>query len=569
MATIHEFDIRDQKISNITILSDRAEVKRLVPIPAKAGINEVQLKNFSTCLQRDSVRVNGRGKATICDVAEKEIPAMRADTDTPKIAELRKELEKYDGIKKKQEDQRDILKKRIEGLDRTIGEIGKGVMNPSKESGSVVINEDLLDGLQKLFIFHETEAESLKMKLREKEQEIEKSKDIINKLSDELNVNINIGLSSHSHTVVIALETMEDGDVELDVTYQVFQTGWQPSYDIRVDTETPSMTITYYGKLYNHCGEDWNEFSAVLSTAQPSLGGHIPELGTLDAHFYRPVQVPRAMHMKKAMLMSRRSAPMARGFVDEAEEEAEIEEEGMAIPAMAVPQMEVTQNALSTEFKISRKSNLANGTEDHKVTIGTVVLTPSLVHESVPSKNAAAFLTASAVNTSLLPFLAGETSIFLDNAFVAKSHMKNVSPGERFTCSLGVDTAIRVEYKAAKKFHEEGGYITKHSAHVTEQTITAKNTRSEQPVLLTIKHHVPRSTDEKIRVKLASPVAAPYDPAAQVENDAIEPKPGVRINKDHNLEWTVKLEPTSSKDLVIKWIVEHAKGQNIVLRETF
>ncbi|EGT47203.1 hypothetical protein CAEBREN_01550 [Caenorhabditis brenneri] len=185
MATIHEFDIRDQKISNITILSDRAEVKRLVPIPAKAGINEVQLKNFSTCLQRDSVRVNGRGKATICDVAEKEIPAMRADTDTPKIAELRKELEKYDGIKKKQEDQRDILKKRIEGLDRTIGEIGKGVMNPSKESGSVVINEDLLDGLQKLFIFHETESESLKMKLREKEQEIEKSKEVINKLSDE------------------------------------------------------------------------------------------------------------------------------------------------------------------------------------------------------------------------------------------------------------------------------------------------------------------------------------------------------------------------------------------------
>ncbi|EGT47129.1 hypothetical protein CAEBREN_32230 [Caenorhabditis brenneri] len=194
---------------------------------------------------------------------------------------------------------------------------------------------------------------------------------------------------------------MEDGDVELDVTYQVFQTGWQPSYDIRVDTETPSMTITYYGKLYNHCGEDWNEFSAVLSTAQPSLGGHIPELGTLDAHFYRPVQVPRAMHMKKAMLTSRRSAPMARGFVDQAEEEAEIEEEGMAIPAMAVPQMEVTQNALSTEFKISRKSNLANGTDDHKnptdgapiSKTGRMISLPSYNENLTAEKEVSAFCT--------------------------------------------------------------------------------------------------------------------------------------------------------------------------------
>uniref|UniRef100_A0A1I7TFG9 Protein F37C4.5 n=1 Tax=Caenorhabditis tropicalis TaxID=1561998 RepID=A0A1I7TFG9_9PELO len=568
MATIHEFDIRDQVISNITILSDRAEVKRLVSIPVKTGINEVQLKNFTNCLQRDSVRVDGRGKATICDVIEKETPALRVEMDTPEIAELRKKLDEYDGKRNKQEDQIGILKKRIEGLDKTVGEIGKGVMNPSKESGNVVIDEQLLDGLQKLFNFHETESESLKTQLREKQQELSKTIEIISIISDELNMSDNIRRSSRSLNVVITLESFEDGNVELDVIYQVFQTGWQPSYDIRVDTETPLMKITYYGKLYNHCGEDWNDFPAVLSTAQPSLGGQIPELGTLDAHFYRPVVEEKRLFRAKRQMARGGFHRQSLGTADFQDEEMECESNDKEM--FSPPPMEVTQNTLSTEFKISRNSNLPNGTDDHKVMIGSVEMTPSLVHESVPSKNAAAFLTASAVNTSNLPFLSGETSIFLNNAFVAKSNMKTVSPGERFSCSLGVDTAIRVEYKPAKKFHEEGGYITKHSSHVTEQTIHVKNTRSEQPIYLTIKHHVPRSTDEKIRVKLASPSVVPFDPVADKSyDDVIEPREGTRMTKYHNLEWTVKLAPSSSMDLVIKWIVEHAKGQSIILQETF
>ncbi len=39
-------------------------------------------------------------------------------------------------------------------------------------------------------------------------------------------------------------------------------------------------------------GEDWNEAALSLSTAQPSRGGTIPELPTLNAVFYRPPPPP-------------------------------------------------------------------------------------------------------------------------------------------------------------------------------------------------------------------------------------------------------------------------------------
>ncbi|CCD68849.1 DUF4139 domain-containing protein [Caenorhabditis elegans] len=518
-------------------------------------------QNFSVFFQSDSIRVEGRGKATVCDVNAKKLPSLNSETDSPKIAELRSELDKYNAIRNNQEDQRDILKKKIGGLERTVGRIGKGIMNPKRESGSVVIDENLLTGLQKLLDFQETEMNKLNEQLREKEHEILKTIEMASKIGNELNRLVNSGISNMSHTVFITLEAFEDGDVELDITYQVFQAGWQPSYDIRVDTEKPTMAITYFGKIYNHCGEDWNEFPAVLSTAQPSLGGQIPELGVLDAHFYRPALKMR--RQRGLRIMNRRGGPrMLSNYSNEIDDGVE-----EVLQTMAPPPMEVTKNTLSTEFRIARKATILNGVDDHKVTIGTIELIPSLLHQSVPSKNASALLTASAVNTSVLPLLSGETSIFLNNAFVAKSHMKDVSPGERFTCSLGVDTAIRIEYKPAKKFHEEGGYITKHSTHATEQTISVKNTRSGPPVLLTIKHHVPRSTDEKIRVKLTSPVGITSDQTDQINSENAEPNVGIILNKDNNLEWTIKLDAISSKDLLIKWIVEHAKGENIELRE--
>ncbi|VDN32060.1 unnamed protein product [Cylicostephanus goldi] len=87
------------------------------------------------------------------------------------------------------------------------------------------------------------------------------------------------------------------------------------------------------------------------------------------------------------------------------------------------------------------------------------------------------------------------------NTIHFQTFLKSVSPGERFSCSLGVDTAIRIEYKPVKKYHEEVGYINKTSSTVYEQLIVVKNSRSDA-ALITIKQQVPRSTDEKIKVRV-------------------------------------------------------------------
>ncbi|GMS94634.1 hypothetical protein PENTCL1PPCAC_16809, partial [Pristionchus entomophagus] len=226
---------------------------------------------------------------------------------------------------------------------------------------------------------------------------------------------------------------------------------------------------------------------------------------------------------------------------------------------------EVNEQTLSTEFSITRPCSIPADGAMHKVTIGIVVLTPQLVHESVPSKSAAAFLTATALNSSSLPLLAGPASVYLDGAFVAKTSIKSVSPGERFTASLGVDPAVKIEYKPAHKYDEQTGIINKWSSTVSEQNIVVRNTRGDA-VLLTIREQIPRSTDEKIKV---SPGILENVIDEHIRSEDQRPKEGARILPSHNLEWTVKMEKGTSQTLFVKYTVEHPLSERLEYTQRF
>lgn len=549
------------------VFTDRAEIRRLVKVSLKSGVNEVVLKNLCKTMAQGSIRVEGRGNAIIHDVVIKNVSRLPTEADPPKITNLKAAILEEKNRLQKITDRGTVVQKCVDNLDKVFEQVGGGLVNPPKD-GVASLNEGTLESLTNFFQFYGSNSELYREKLRSVEAGHREQQEKVSKLENELRALMhNLNEEAFSHTATITLECTEDLEAELNVVYQVLDASWHPSYDIRVDTEKPSMSITYFGKIRQFTKEDWTSAPLVLSTAQPCLAGRIPDLGTLEATFRRP----EVQHYQTRSMNASASLFGARGPQNRRAETLGFSDEVTLAPPMAVAvASEITQNTLSTEFKILREATIPHGTDEHKVTIGVVTLTPKLVHESVPSKNAAAFLTASAVNTSQLALLAGFSSVYLNNAFVATSHLKNVSPGERLTCSLGVDTAIRVEYKPAKKYHEEGGYITKHSANVTEQTISIKNTRNEQPVLLTVKHAIPRSTDEKIRVKLVSPAATPYDAEkAGTEAENSEPVEGAKFNSSNHLEWTIKLAPSSSKDLIIKYVVEHPKDETVQYQENF
>uniref|UniRef100_A0A0K0D5H6 DUF4139 domain-containing protein n=1 Tax=Angiostrongylus cantonensis TaxID=6313 RepID=A0A0K0D5H6_ANGCA len=182
------------------------------------------------------------------------------------------------------------------------------------------------------------------------------------------------------------------------------------------------------------------------------------------------------------------------------------------------------------------------------VAIGIIDVIPQFIHQCVPSKNTNCFLIAFAINSSMFPLLPGDAAVYLNNNFVAKVRS--------FTCCLGVDPALNVDYKPVKKYREQVGLINKSSSTVYEKVVVVRNSRKDS-VLLTVKEQIPCSTDEKIKVRMTQ---------RDIATIAELPKEGSKLDNGI-LEWTVLIHSGKSFELHVKWAIEHPNDEVVRIVE--
>lgn len=77
-----------------------------------------------------------------------------------------------------------------------------------------------------------------------------------------------------------------------------------------------------------------------------------------------------------------------------------------------------------------------------QVSIVMIELKPTFEYETVPKLSQHAFLKAKVKNESRYHLLSGPANVFLDQSFVTKTCLSNVSPQEEFSCSLGKDFKV-------------------------------------------------------------------------------------------------------------------------------
>jgi len=78
--------------------------------------------------------------------------------------------------------------------------------------------------------------------------------------------------------VVVSVEAMEEGELELEVSYLVKGARWQPLYDLRLLGDQGQVELTYLASVSQQSGEDWKDVVLTLSTARPALSSVMPEL---------------------------------------------------------------------------------------------------------------------------------------------------------------------------------------------------------------------------------------------------------------------------------------------------
>ncbi|CAI5447461.1 unnamed protein product [Caenorhabditis angaria] len=371
--------------------------------------------------------------------------------------------------------------------------------------------------------------------------------------------------------------------VDLYITYQVYCASWKPAYDIRAstaedDTAPPtasSVQLCYYGLVEQNTGDDWTNCELVLSTCSASLGGSAPPLGTLSASLAR--RHTSARRNKAASAPSEEDMGFGSFDYNEICDAAALHRltnlnsttKSGSDSISILEGVENSTGSISTCFAIPRNVTIMSNGAEHKLLISKSDLSCAFSHESVPSKSTHAFLSAIITNTSQLPLLAGPAAVYVNNCYVTKTHLRLVPPGGEFRCNMGVDASIKVEYKTPSVTYEQVGFMSKSTLMSHEQIISVRNAKVKHSVRITIKEQIPKSHDDKIKVAVVQPECrANSNPSSAKKQHIDACNSEARLNKDHNLEWTIVLAPGQHRNLPIRYTVEHPASESISYRFT-
>ncbi len=90
--------IKDLPCVKVLVYQDRAEDKRLIKAKLKKGENELVINNVSNNIDQDSVRVEGRGDATVLDVVckNKRVIETNDSITNEKVKEIKNEIKELE-----------------------------------------------------------------------------------------------------------------------------------------------------------------------------------------------------------------------------------------------------------------------------------------------------------------------------------------------------------------------------------------------------------------------------------------------------------------------------------------
>ncbi|KAF8676678.1 hypothetical protein RHS04_06421 [Rhizoctonia solani] len=561
---------QDDLIESVTVFqSNRAEIKRRVRLDLKSGQNHVRIERLPSCVNEDSIRVDGTGTAVIFDVIY-HAPSRDQGSRATATTDLRRSLETL-------QKERSITQEQSEFL----GNYGRTLDSKNMN----------IEDVQRFLDMFGPRQLAVAKRIQELDAEISKAQKELNEAQQEEYEDVRGAQRGVAVTVTVLAETNDTA--ELTLTYVVSNASWKPLYDIRASIakspeDTSAIALHYRASITQTTGENWPDVALSLSTASPQLGSSVPKISPWRIGF--PAPKPIVQPVARSATAFRTKATRTSMFLDSFEDDSEPVVELCALapqPPMAIRKAHVeSTGVLNTTFGIPARSDIPSDEGSHKVVIAVLDLRADLEWICVPREKESVFLTCKVVNTSEFTLLRGEASVFMDDNFVSKSQIEHVSPNESFKTSLGVDSSLRVTYPAAKTLNRTAtqsgfSFIAKEKQSVSAQSqrITIRNSR-QASVSVRVLDHVPVSTDTRIKVNILSPEgldvsAAPTSPTSEgVDEGKRKEGPWKNAQKgvkarwaaleaggEGTVEWSCDIAPSDEVELELAWEVSAPAGQ--------
>jgi uncharacterized protein (TIGR02231 family) len=224
--------------------------------------------------------------------------------------------------------------------------------------------------------------------------------------------------------------------------------------------------------------------------------------------------------------------------------QAEVGSEVMEEEAQGVANYTSTiQTSLNTEFAIGLPYTVPSTNKPTLVDIANHSLNASYLYSVAPKLDTDAFLMARITGWEELSLLPGETNVFFEGTFVAKTFIDPNNIKDTLSISLGRDKRVVVKREKLKDFTTRKT-ISSTQRDAYAYSISVRNGKKEALEII-IEDQIPVSQTSQIEISLVDGGGAKFNKATG------------------KLEWTLIVQPQETKKVEYKFEVKYPKDVTI------
>lgn len=496
------------RIESVIVYSDRVLVTRLISVNLKEP-TDIVIPDLPGALDDQSVRTKAKG----LQIGEVQIKAGYFEKKRPEVKEIENKVQRLmiedrnlsDEIVVMQDKQKFLGTISVSGPEVISNELFSGKISPTVwRQGLKFIVDGLLKSKTRIAQIERRRVE-IKRKVDGLKREVNDIKSIL----------------QNRKTVIFGAYPKGAQKYRIELSYIIYGASWRTYYELRVSLSAGTVGLSYFGKINQRTGEDWDNTKIALSTAQPVLGGAAPE----PQPWYINLYVPRPA--KKAQVAASRAAPApaelgADMLRDEYQEIAPPVDTGIAIT-----------------YPLPGRYSLKSGEPEKKVKIFEKVLDADFEYFIIPRIAELAYSTGKFKNTTDYLFLAGDSNTYVGDDFTGQTYLETIAPDEKATVSFGADDRVKVERKTKKYKVTKGGLVKK----ITKYEFVYEN-------IIKNFHH------KGIKCKIVDQIPITQSPDLKITDIKISPKP-TKEEKDRGIYyWETLIAPTKEYKINISFTVE-------------
>lgn len=501
------------KVSEVTVYLQGAGIKRTAHITLDEGRNEVAFPGIANNIDAKSIRVQGTGNATILSVNYQD-NYLQEHIAGAEEKRLQTEL--------------DTLQARLEHVQNEHESLTEELeMMKANEKITLSAKSDYAGELESAADFYQKRMLETKDRISKVFKQEKALAEKIKKLTDEVNTIKNKNEVPGGQIVLVLLAS-HSSSADIQFSYYANNAQWKPAYNLRADKQSDNIILEYNAVVSQTTGEDWKDVKLQLSTANPTINGTAPELTSMVIQKFDPIYRYGRIY-ETVQVQTDPNDPYS---TNDTMVSTAVSEENFSLS-----RFEANQNATYTSFSIPIPYSIPPDGIEKTIAIRQDTMAGHFAYFAIPKLSSDVFLQARITNWEAYNLLPGEASIFLDNAYVAKSVLAPTGTEDTLNVSFGVDDRINIKRKSIKNFSKRVG------ANRTEEygyEISIRNTKTA-PVSIRIEDQLPLSTNKEVLVTLKDGSASNLEPVSGT------------------LNWDLDLKPSEEKKVSFDYTVRHPR----------